>query len=316
MAQSTSFSPLAVTVPQNFLGRDFVIGDLHGCFKDVDRALRCVDFSPSVDRLFLVGDLINRGDESAKVGEFLARKSVFAISGNHERALIHLADSGALDSPSEATQKLVASLGMQWWFSASPGQRTDALKAIRALPVAMETMTERGLVGFVHAEVPVGFGWRGFFAAISNDDPQMVDSALYGRTRDRSHDASGVPGVGRVFCGHSIHWGGVRVLGNVVGIDTGAVYAEKLRSKSRPGRLTLVNVVSQLYRQPTSPKHCIDIHDDPSSEPFAAYGSCGARKAKKEPRSFFGVSSSVPTDDAGDAARTISNLPSVLTLQP
>lgn len=43
---------------RNTAGRDFVIGDIHGCFDQVGEALARVHFDESCDRLFAVGDLI------------------------------------------------------------------------------------------------------------------------------------------------------------------------------------------------------------------------------------------------------------------
>ena len=49
------------TYPQNPLGgADFVVGDVHGCFRTLTRAMDALDFDPERDRLFAVGDLVNR----------------------------------------------------------------------------------------------------------------------------------------------------------------------------------------------------------------------------------------------------------------
>ena len=42
-------------VDLNREGRDFVVGDVHGCFRTLDRALTALAFDPSRDRLFGVG---------------------------------------------------------------------------------------------------------------------------------------------------------------------------------------------------------------------------------------------------------------------
>ena len=51
-------------VSTNQSGRDLVVGDVHGCFRTLERALSELDFIPSRDRLFGVGDLVNRGPHS------------------------------------------------------------------------------------------------------------------------------------------------------------------------------------------------------------------------------------------------------------
>ena len=55
----------------NDSGRDIVVGDVHGCFRTLERALSAVAFDPSADRLFGVGDLVNRGPYSEKAIEWL-----------------------------------------------------------------------------------------------------------------------------------------------------------------------------------------------------------------------------------------------------
>ena len=58
----TSACPLTVGINQ--AGRDLVVGDVHGCFRTLARALSQLEFDPSCDRLFGVGDLVDRGPHS------------------------------------------------------------------------------------------------------------------------------------------------------------------------------------------------------------------------------------------------------------
>jgi len=48
----------------NKKGRDFVCGDIHGCFDQLEEKLSQVNFDKSTDRLFCVGDLIDRGHDA------------------------------------------------------------------------------------------------------------------------------------------------------------------------------------------------------------------------------------------------------------
>ena len=54
----------ARTFTANAHGRDFVVGDVHGCFRTLERALTELQFDPTRDRLFGVGDLVARGPHS------------------------------------------------------------------------------------------------------------------------------------------------------------------------------------------------------------------------------------------------------------
>ena len=61
--------------PRNADGRDFVVGDLHGMYAVLERALESVGFAPDRDRLFSVGDLIDPGG-SQRVDGRLAGQGV------------------------------------------------------------------------------------------------------------------------------------------------------------------------------------------------------------------------------------------------
>ena len=45
----------------------YLIGDLQGCDEPLQRLLNTIDFSPSRDTLYLLGDLVNRGPGSLAV---------------------------------------------------------------------------------------------------------------------------------------------------------------------------------------------------------------------------------------------------------
>ena len=56
---------------RNERGRDFVVGDIHGMFSALENFLEELSFDPGRDRLFSVGDLIDRGPESDPVLQWL-----------------------------------------------------------------------------------------------------------------------------------------------------------------------------------------------------------------------------------------------------
>lgn len=70
--------------------RTYVIGDLQGCFHSFQHLLEQINFDPSHDRLWLVGDLVNRGPSSLQVLRWLAGQqssypgSVTTVLGNHD----------------------------------------------------------------------------------------------------------------------------------------------------------------------------------------------------------------------------------------
>ena len=68
----------------------YAVGDLQGCLQPLKCLLERVDFNPSVDRLWLVGDLVNRGPESLETLRFLysIRHSLVCVLGNHDLHLL------------------------------------------------------------------------------------------------------------------------------------------------------------------------------------------------------------------------------------
>jgi bis(5'-nucleosyl)-tetraphosphatase (symmetrical) len=68
----------------------YLIGDLQGCDEPLQRLLSTVDFSPSRDTLFVLGDLVNRGPASAAVLRRLMGYGDAArcLLGNHDLHLL------------------------------------------------------------------------------------------------------------------------------------------------------------------------------------------------------------------------------------
>lgn len=71
-------------IPVNTLGRDFVVGDIHGCFDRLELLLSAVGFNKLTDRLFSVGDLVDRGPNSLEVLRLIKQPWFHAVMGNHE----------------------------------------------------------------------------------------------------------------------------------------------------------------------------------------------------------------------------------------
>ncbi len=73
-----------VRLPSNRTGRDFILGDLHGTTDLLRALIEHVAFDPVKDRLFSVGDLIDRGEDSPGGLALLLEPWFHAVKGNHE----------------------------------------------------------------------------------------------------------------------------------------------------------------------------------------------------------------------------------------
>lgn len=68
----------------NRFGKDYIVGDIHGCYNTLISLLNKADFNPDQDRLISVGDLIDRGPDSPKCLSLLNEPYFYAVKGNHE----------------------------------------------------------------------------------------------------------------------------------------------------------------------------------------------------------------------------------------
>jgi bis(5'-nucleosyl)-tetraphosphatase (symmetrical) len=75
----------------------YAIGDIQGCYDSLQRLLEQCAFDPAHDRLWLVGDLVNRGPRSLETLRFFKSLGEAAITvlGNHDLYLLMVAEGGA-----------------------------------------------------------------------------------------------------------------------------------------------------------------------------------------------------------------------------
>lgn len=196
---------------KNKEGRDFVIGDLHGCIDAVTDFLEEVSFNKEKDRLFAVGDLIDRGPESLKCLDLLRESWFYSTLGNHETFMLDYLN-GSCD------RDLWRANGGGWAINKALYVLTPYEILLRNMPLSFTVETEKGNVGICHAQPPTN-NWND----VSNLTHYQIKSMLWGRQLVKSKNHTPVRNIGVTIHGHSIV-DKVTKVGNSFFIDTGIVF--------------------------------------------------------------------------------------------
>lgn len=206
--------------PLNELGNDYVCGDIHGCFTKLQTKLDEIGFDGAKDRLFSVGDLVDRGYESEESIDWIAKPWFHAVRGNHEQMAID-AYSGMFDV------NCYTSNGGEWFLQLPKTHQKLFVDAFLNLPIAADVQTKDGLVGIVHSDCPVR-SWQDFEIALTGENAEVfAQMCMWSRERVQCGDTSEVAGVSKVMVGHT-PMKQPRWFGNVQYIDTGAVFGHEL----------------------------------------------------------------------------------------
>jgi len=217
----------------NTRGRDFVIGDLHGCLEAVDDTLAAVGFDTSADRLFCCGDLVDRGDDNEAVVALIDEPWFYSVRGNHDQAAIDfLADPVPSDHHRLATSP--ENLWLRDLCRTQPEQARRVGERLASLPLAISIEGQAARIGIVHAGVPLGMAWAHVLRELEGSDATVVEEVLW----TRPMGLPGAPvtlGVDRIYAGHTPLLK-PRQRGNVWYIDGGGVYRLARARRDRGGR--------------------------------------------------------------------------------
>lgn len=169
----------------------YAIGDLQGCFEPLEQLLELAGFSESRDRLWLVGDLVNRGPQSLEILRFVKSLGDRAVCvlGNHDLHLLMVAEGQAKQHRKDTLDAILAA-----------PDRDDLLAWLRGLPL----MHAEGEYAMVHAgllpswsiaralelareteKALHGSEWRTLMANMYGNRPDRWDESLSGYDRLR-----------------------------------------------------------------------------------------------------------------------------------
>jgi len=168
-----------------------LVGDLQGCLDPFERLLAEIGFSPSRDRLVLLGDLVNRGPQSlALLRRVIALDDAArVVLGNHDLHLVAVAHGvrarhrrdtfgDVLDAPDAAAlvdwlRRQPLALEEAGWLCVHAGL-VPQWSTAQALALAAEVQAVLG-----------GPGLAGFLREMYGNEPRRWDAALAGPARWR-----------------------------------------------------------------------------------------------------------------------------------
>ncbi len=202
-------------------GRTIVIGDVHGCYRELLQLLRAAEVRPGRDRILFVGDIINKGPDSRKVWDVMRRVNGESILGNHELSMLAVLEG---DSHSHAKYRhdLEIDFGKEL---------RGFVEGVRRWPLWIETED----LLLVHAGLQPGL-------SPDETDPWVLATIrTWDGVGEDLLDPHNPPwfsyydGLKLVVFGHWAALGGV-TRENVVGLDTGCVYGGMLSALILPER--------------------------------------------------------------------------------
>lgn len=196
--------------------RTIVIGDVHGCWQELQDLLRAVKATPS-DRLISVGDLISKGPDSRSVIEWAMRTpNLECVLGNHELRLRKHWRAGTRSAEKAHDADTYRQLGDAY---------EPAMRWIDKLPL---TVSGPGFL-VVHAGFDPAEGLEWQSASQLTNIRRLPDGRpWYEAYRERTLAVFG-------------HWAKRQPVArpNAIGLDTGCVYGGSLTALILPERLLI-----------------------------------------------------------------------------
>jgi len=169
----------------------YAVGDVQGCFDALERLLGEIGFAAARDRLWFVGDLVNRGPQSAEVMRFvksLGERAVM-VQGNHDLHLLAFAAGHARCRADDTFDDVLAAADQAElldWLRRQPLLHVEGeyvMVHAGFLP-SWSVAQAQGLAAEVEAELR-GARYRDFFATLYGSQPDAWDERLRGADRLR-----------------------------------------------------------------------------------------------------------------------------------
>ena len=170
----------------------YAIGDVQGCLEPLERLVEALAFDPARDRLWFVGDLVNRGPDSLGCLRFVKGlgSSAITVLGNHDLHLLCVAEGVQKARPRDTLDAVIAAPDRDEivdWLRSRPLMHVEGALAMvhAALLPEWPVAKARALAGEVES-VLQGPGWRRFLSRLYGNEPERWDDGLRGDDRHRA----------------------------------------------------------------------------------------------------------------------------------
>ena len=171
----------------------YAIGDIQGCYASLKALLKAIGFS-SEDRLWLTGDLVNRGPKSLDVLRFIMDlgKRAETVLGNHDLHLLAIYHQATERSPGKTLEQILTA-----------PDRHELLAWLQQQPILVDSedlgcvMTHAGIPHIWTLDQAKGYAqeietalrgsqYLAFFSAMYGNEPANWNETLTGETRLRT----------------------------------------------------------------------------------------------------------------------------------
>ena len=162
----------------------YAIGDLQGCLTEFKSLLEKIDFNSKKDRLWLVGDVVNRGPDSLSTLKFLMdlSESVTMVLGNHDLHLIKLVASNEKASEIDTLNETLTSqdiFKITDWLRKKPLFHSEEdYSMVHAGLLPQWNITQIKLLAKEVETHLAGNNWRSFLKNIYGNKPDSWDEKL------------------------------------------------------------------------------------------------------------------------------------------
>jgi bis(5'-nucleosyl)-tetraphosphatase (symmetrical) len=169
----------------------YMIGDVQGCDEALGRLLETVDFSPSRDTLYLLGDLVNRGPQSlAVLHRLMALKgSAHCLLGNHDLHLLATAHGVRKPHRSDTVQDILnapdRSALLDWLRHRPMALYAHGWLMVHAGVLPQWDLTQTLALAGELETVLRSPGWADFLAGMYGNQPDFWSDSLRGAERLR-----------------------------------------------------------------------------------------------------------------------------------